>query len=238
MNLNLKDYIKIDSKRLAGFLVAFALLFVLSAYASFNILVDKFTLEVPEFIGRDMQEVAEILDVMAITVSVTGEEFDREMEAGRVLSQSVESGTIVSGQTEVEVVLSKGSEVRLIPSVIGLAYDEASEMLWEQQLEVEKVIRVHTGRVKDGLVLAQRPVPEEWTGESMTLVVSVGPRDVIYYNPYFLGMDKMDALMLARDLGLSVRVSELDNSNVISYQSPEPGAEIKRGGVLRLRVGG
>ena len=179
-----------------------------------------------------------MLSDMALSMTVTGEEYDREIEAGHVLSQSVEPGKIVNGQAVVEVVLSKGPEVRLIPPLLGLELDDATEILRQGQLVLNRVIRVHTGRAKEGTVLAQYPEPDEWTGQPMTLLVSAGPRDVIYYNPYFLGMAKMDALMLARDLRLSVRITELDNTSTISYQSPSPGAEIRRGDVLKLRVGG
>lgn len=236
--MNWKHYLEQDWKRLLGYLVAFMAMFALSALASFNLLIDRFTLEMPELVGRDLQEVNEMLSEMALSVTVTGEEFDREIEAGHVLNQSVEPGRIVRGQAVVEVVLSKGSEVRLIPSVTGLKFEDAAEILRQGQLVLDRVIRVHTARSRDGTVLAQYPEPDEWTGQPMTLLVSAGPREVIYYNPYFLGMAKMDALTLARDLRLSVRITELDNTNTISYQSPSPGAEIRRGDILNLRVGG
>ena len=235
--MDYRGYIKENWKRLAGYLVAFLAMFALSAFASFNLLIDKFTLEMPELVDRDLQEVHEMLKEIALTVKVKGEEFDREIEAGHVLTQSVDPGKVVRAQSVIDVTLSKGPEVRLIPSVVGMDFDVAMEALREQQLPIESVIRVHS-KMYEGVVIAQRPEPDEWTGQAMRLLVSSGPGDVIYYNPYFLGMAKMDALMLARDLGLSVRMSELDNTNVISYQSPSPGAEIKRGEVLNLRVGG
>lgn len=235
--MDYKAYINDNWKKGLGYLLALVAMVALSAFASFNILIDKFTLEMPELVGRDLSEVNEMLKELALTVKVTGEEFDREIDAGHVLTQSFEPGKVVRGQSVVEVTLSKGPEVRLIPSVIGMEFAEATEMLREQKLAFDSAIRVHTD-MGSGIVLAQYPEPEEWTGQAMTLLVSAGPRDVIYYNPYFLGMAKMDALMLARDLGLSVRISELDNTNVISYQSPSPGAEIRRGEILKLRVGG
>jgi serine/threonine-protein kinase len=230
-------YVNENRKRLAGYLAAFTAMFAISAIASFFLLIDRFTLEMPELVGRDIREVHEMLDNMALTVTVTGEEFDMEIEAGHVLAQSIEPGKVVRGQSVVEITLSKGPEERLIPSVTGMGFDKAMELLREQEMAIDRVIRVHSGSYA-GTVLAQHPEPDELTGQAMTLLVSAGRRDVIYYNPYFLGMAKMDALMLARDLGLSVKIIELDNSRIISYQSPDPGAEIKRGEVLNLRVGG
>lgn len=236
--MNWKHYLEQDWKKLMGYLVAFMAMFAFSALASFSLLIDRFTLEIPDLVGRDYKEVNEMLSDMALLMTVTGEEYDMEIEAGHVLRQSEEPGKIVRGQAVIAVVISKGAEVRLIPSVIGMEYDDAAEVLREGQLLLDRVIRVHTGREKEGTVLAQYPEPDELTGQPMTLLVSSGPRDVIYYNPYFLGMAKMDALMLARDLRLSVRITELDNTSTISYQSPSPGAEIRRGDVLKLRVGG
>lgn len=225
-------------KKATIYLAGFAVIFSLSAYLSFVLLGDRFTLEMPEFVGRDLSEASGMVKDLALTITVTGEEFDREIPEGYVLEQSVQAGTLVRGQSSVELIISKGPEVRLIPLVTGMEFEDALDLLEEKELAVQRSIKVHTGGVAQGKVLAQFPAPDEWTGESLTLVVSAGPPDIVLYTPYFLGMNRMDAIMLARDLGLSVRISELDNSDVISYQSPLPGAEINRGEVLKLRVGG
>lgn len=218
--------------------VMFVAVFAIATILSFSFLSDKFTLEMPDMVGRDLSEVQSMVEDVALLLVVNGESYDRQIPAGHVLKQSIKPGTVVKGLTQVDLVVSKGAEVRLIPSVTGLDMEAARTLLEEKGLDIIKVIEVHTRSVKQGTVLAQNPSPDKWTGQGMTLVVSKGVYDIIYYNPYFLGMQKVDALMLARDLGLSARISELDNSNVISYQFPDPGAEIMRGGVLRLRVGG
>lgn len=234
----MKITIEMDRKRTAIYLLAFCVLFALSSYISYSLLSTRFTLEVPDLMGRNLNEVGTITGDMALTVKVVADEFDEEMEAGRVLEQSVKPGTMVRGQAEVDLILSKGPEVRLIPAVVGIGITEAGEILAGQGLPVSRIVRVHTRGAPKGMVIAQSPEPNELTGQAMTLVVSQGKREPLYYNPHFLGMAKMDALMLARDLELSVRISELDNTNVITYQSPDPGTQIRRGDVLRLRVGG
>ncbi len=225
-------------KKTILYFLGFVAVFSISAYGSFMLLSDRFTLEMPEFVGRDLTEARGMVKDLALTVSVTGEQFDRDIPAGHVLAQSVRSGTMVSGQSAVQLTMSKGAEVRLIPLVTGMMLEEALEMLGDKELGVDRIISVHAKNIDEGKLLAQFPSPDEWTGESLTLVVSAGALDELLYTPYFLGMNRIDALMLARDLGLSVRIQELDNSEVISYQSPLPGAEINRGAVLKLRVGG
>lgn len=228
-----------DKYRKAIILLAgFVALFGVSALMAFYLVGSRLTVEMPELAGRDIKEVRLILSDMAINMKVTGEEYDRSVPAGHVISQSIKPGENVKAETSVELVLSKGAEVRLSPSVIGSTLDEANSVFKEKGLELGKVIYVHSTSVGKGVVIAQKPDPDEWTGEPIKIVASAGPYDVIYYSPYLIGMQKRDALMLASDLGLSVVIRELDESNVISRQAPEPGAEITVGETLALTVGG
>ena len=239
MNLKMKlNRLNINWKKVTIYLAVFGFVFWLSAYGSFKVFTDTFTLAVPALTGRSLQEAELMLDDMALKLNITNEVYDREIPEGHVLEQSIAPGTQVKGHASIDIILSKGVESRLIPSLTGLLYDDVTEELTENEIYVSRLIRVHSDSVEEGVIIAQHPQPEEVSGEDLSLVVSMGSSDVTYYSPYFLGMAKMDALMLARDLGFSVRITELDSSSVISYQSPRPGAEINRGDVLKLRVGG
>jgi beta-lactam-binding protein with PASTA domain len=101
-----------------------------------------------------------------------------------------------------------------------------------------KVIEVHSEEVPEGQVIAQRPAPEEWTGETITLIASAGPHDIIYYAPSFRGMSRDDALLLAAELGLESRVRETGGGEYVTFQRPEPGTELKAGSAVYLELGG
>lgn len=216
----------------------FGVLFAASALLTFYVVGRRLTVEMPELAGRDIKEVRLILSDMAINMNITGEEYDRTVPAGHVISQSIKPGENVISETSVDLIISKGAEVRLIPSVIGSTLDEARAIFKEKGLDVGRVIYVHSPTVGKDMVIAQKPDPDEWTGEAIKIVASAGAYDVIYYSPYLIGMQKRDALELASDLGLSVVIRELDESNVISRQAPEPGAEVTAGETLALTVGG
>ncbi len=219
-------------------LAFFLALCALSTFASYQFLSKGITVKVPEVKGKSLQESEMIVLEKGLLLKVDAERYDHTVPAGFVLDQDLPPGSHVRGQAEIKVVLSKGPEVRLIPSSLGMALEEAKASFMEKNLVVGKVIRVHSDSIQKGMVMAQEPAPEEWSGEHITLVVSDGPYDIIYYSPFFLGMNKRDALLIAANLGLNVEIRDLGGSSVITRQSPEPGKEISKGSTIRFTIGG
>ena len=229
----MKWYIRIPFK-LAFFLAVCAL----ATVVSYQFLSKGITVKVPDLKGKSLQESGMIMLEKGLTLKVDAERYDHTVPAGFILDQDMPAGSHVRGQVEVKVVLSKGPEVRLIPSAIGMAVKEARASFMEKNLVLGKEIPVHSEIVPKGTVIAQRPAPEEWSGENITLVVSDGPYDIIYYSPFFLGMNRRDALLIAAELGLNVELKDMGGSTVITRQRPEPGEEIKKGGTVRFTIGG
>lgn len=216
----------------------FALVCVVSGYVAFKILSSGLPVEVPAVTDRTVPEAREALEKLGLTLFVQSEEHDRSVPEGRIISQDIPAGSSVRGKAEVSVVVSKGPQVRQIPSVIGLGLDAAKKTLLKENLQLEKSIFVHSDTVEKGKIIAQRPAPDEWTGEGITLIASAGPYDIIYYCPFFLGMYKDDALLLAAELGLNAELREaVSGARFVSEQNPEPGGQIKQGDTLYLILG-
>jgi serine/threonine-protein kinase len=224
------------------YLLAFLLVGSAAAYISFRLLSAGLTVEVPALTGMSLAEAESALGLKGISLLVEAEEYDPTVPAGHVLGQDLEAGSHVRGEVEVKVVLSKGPEVRLIPSVIGESIGNATKLFVEKRLNLSRTIKVHSDTVVEGEIIAQRPAPEEWTGESITLIVSAGPYDVTYYCPSFQGMLKEDVLTLAAELGINVELTEPPGVRpalqIAVEQTPLPGAEIAIGGTVYIKLGG
>jgi beta-lactam-binding protein with PASTA domain len=220
----------------AGIALSVALV---SGLVSFYVISKVIKVEVPDLLGRSRVEASRLIHALGLELVVSEEVFDAYVPEGYVIEQSIEPGTYVENDTEVHIVVSKGPEVRLIPSFMGKQLDEAQRMLLAEGLELQQIIRVHSDTVAKGVVIAQRPEPEEWTGETITLVASAGPYEVVYYCPEFTGMRRDDAKFLARQLSLKVQVEgdEGSGSEVVK-QTPWPGTEIQAGNVVTLTFGG
>jgi serine/threonine-protein kinase len=222
----------------AVYLVSFLLVCGLSAAITFSVFIKIIKVEVPNVEGRSLGQAMELLENVGLELRLDHEVHDINVPAGHVIEQEVAAGSRAKGESEIGVVLSTGPEVKLIPSVTGLSLEDAMGVLQEEGLVFSKVIEVHSEEVPEGRVIAQRPGPDEWTGETITLIASSGPRDIIYYAPSFRGMSRDDALLLAGELGLEVRVRETGGDEYVTFQRPEPGTELKTGSTINLELGG
>jgi serine/threonine-protein kinase len=209
----------------------------LSAIFSFMYMSKVIKVEVPDLEARSMRDATRMLNTLGLNLSVKEEVFDVFVPKGHILEQDIPPGTYVENDTSVQVLLSKGPEVRLIPSFIGMSVDEVKEIIVAERLELDEFIQVHSATVREGTIIAQDPDPDEWTGGTITLIVSDGPYKATYYCPDFSGMMRDDALFLARQLRLTVVQRERDNPIVVA-QSPPPGEELEEGSTVTLRFGG
>jgi beta-lactam-binding protein with PASTA domain len=125
---------------------------------------------------------------------------------------------------------------------MGYRLEEATALFSEKGIAVSKVITVHSATAAKDTVIAQRPAPEEWTGEALTLVVSAGGYDVTYFCPAFTGMLKDEAVALAAELGLAVKFDKGGDLPgdlfSVTGQRPPPGEEMKAGDTVYLTAGG
>jgi beta-lactam-binding protein with PASTA domain len=217
-------------------LVVFAALATGSAYVTYRLMITRMTVEVPDLTGMDLNEADRALEARGLYLKVAGEDHDLQVAAGHVLSQDISAGEKVRGMAEINVVMSKGPAVKLIPGVVGEKLAEALKLFTQKGLEV-KVIKVHSDTVEEDMVIAQWPAPEDWKGQNITIVASDGRYEVSYYCPSFLGLIKEDALMLARELGLNVEITEADAEEVmVASQKPLPGEKIARGNTLYFHL--
>jgi serine/threonine-protein kinase len=217
--------------------VLFLLISLASGYIAFMVLSTSLTVEVPNLEGRSMKEASGSLDSIGLYINIENEEYSLAVAKGHIISQDVAPGSNIKGQSTVNVIISKGSEVRLIPFVIGKSVEETNKLFMKEELELNKIIYVHSDTVDEGVIIAQRPAPEEWTGESITLIASSGPYDVIYYSPFLKGMAKNDALLLATELGFNVELRQSTGTDIVIGQKPGPGIGIRMGDTIKLKLG-
>lgn len=108
-------------------------------------------------------------------------EYNREVEAGHVISQDPEAGTSVAPQTRVTLVISQGQKSVVVPSVLGETRDAARDKLRDTGLNV-KIEEEYNDEVAAGLVVRQslpdgRTVPY---GTEVTIFISMGPEESLY----------------------------------------------------------
>lgn len=218
------------------YIFSFVLLGLLFAYLTFKLMSFSRTVDVPDLSGKNLVEANEILNKKGLNLKIEGEEYDPSVASGYIVRQDVPAGSGVKEQRRIKVILSKGPRVQTIPSVIGESADKAESILLQNGLKVAKVIRVHSGTDERDKVISQKPGPDDKIAEKVTLVVSAGPYDVIYYCPDFQGKTPEEAQLLAEKLGLKLNIT--GSGEKVKSQKPKAGNQIKAGDIINIQLEG
>ena len=106
----------------------------------------------------------------------------------------------------------------------------------EKGLAIGEVISVHSDSVGKGKIVAQKPEPHERLSDKVTVLVSLGPHELIYSCPDFLNKSIEDAKETAGKLGLALETK--GTGNIVSAQRPRPGALVKNTDKIYLELRG
>jgi serine/threonine-protein kinase len=191
--------------------VALILLFAISLGGTmlyFNLSKPK-DIQIPNLVGKTSEEAEKILAENGIKIEYADEEYSKEVEAGKIISQEPpyrENYNVKEGSTIV-VVISKGAELTTVPKVIGMTKDEAIQELKNYNLKAE-VIEETSEEIKEGYITRQETAPETVidAGETIKIYVSIGTGRIQVVVPSVQGKQLEDARKILTDLKLKVEV--------------------------------
>ncbi len=223
---------------------------LLSGYLSFEILSFSKTVEVPDLKGKTLFEANDLLNKKGLLLKVEGEDYDPFIMSGRIIRQDIPPGNKVKEDRGIKVFLSKGPKVSSIPQLVGQTLEDAESIISKSGLKLGKVIRLHSDTVEKDRIIAQMPAADEAVGSDvsqkpedlmdkyhdLSVIVSSGPYDIIYYCPDFSGKSREEARALAEKLRLSAEFTG-SGEKVIS-QKPKPNSLIKTGETVHLQLDG
>lgn len=231
------------------YILGFMVIGLLSGYLTFKILSFSKTVEVPDLRNKSLVEANSLLSKQSLHLKVEGEEFDSLVAPGLIVRQDVPPGNTVKEQRGIKVFLSKGPRVLHIPDLTGQTLEDAEALVSKSGLRFSKVIRVHSNAVETDRVIAQRPTTDEVSGSgspqkiqeapqrhSLTLVVSAGRYDALYYCPDFTGKTQEEAVSIAEKLGIILEFS--GTGDKIKTQKQKAHTIIKTGDIVNLQLEG
>ncbi len=216
------------------YFLAFILLGLIFGYLTFKILSFSRTVEVPDLYSKSLIEANELLTKNGLYLKIEGEDYDSTVLPGHILRQDVPAGDKVKERRGIKVIISKGPRVHSIPMLVNETLLNAESILLQKGLKITKVIRVHSDTIEKDRIVAQKPEPDERVSGSITVLVSLGPHEVIYYCPDFQGMSIEEAKELTEKLNLKTEI-EGSGENV-EIQRPPPGRQIKAGDTIYLQT--
>jgi serine/threonine-protein kinase len=216
------------------YMLAFILLGLFFGFITFKILSFSRTVEVPDLYGKSSVEATNLLKEKGLNLKIEGEDYDSTIFPGHILKQDVPAKKKVKEGRGIKVILSKGPRVQSIPVLVTETLSNAESLLLQKGLKIAKVIRVHSDRIEKDRILAQNPEPTEKVSDYITVLVSSGPHEVIYYCPDFKDMTTEDAKELTERLTLKIETS--GSGSRVRAQKPKPGTYVKTGDTIYLQL--
>ena len=201
------------------------------------------SVQIPNIVGLTAEEAKIELEKMKLNYEVEAEEFNNEVELGRIISQNpkyAENYNVLEKST-VKVKISKGPELVKMPKVIGLTYEEAEQKLKALNINIEKIEET-SQKVEQGIVISQETAEGEEikVGETVKIHVSSGtgiPKVVVVG---VVGKTLEDAKSTLTALGLEVNIEEKEDVNksegIILEQSIVAGTTVEEGEKITLVV--
>jgi len=220
--------------RAVGYFVVFSVTGILIAYFTFYVLSSTESFEVPDLVGRSLLEANNLLTDRDLYLKVTGEAYDADIPSGHILQQDVPAGKLIKAGRRIGVIISKGPRILYTPMLSGLTIDEAESIAQQNNIRIEKIIKVHSSTAESGMVIAQDPNPEEHGAGGISLIVSIGDYDRYVVCPSFTDMELKKALKVAQAAGIDIATS--GSGTVVGSQSPAERTLIKRGSLVKLTL--
>ena len=207
--------------------------------------------DMPNVVGLSQDEAKQDIEEAKLVFEVAGEEYNKDVPEGFVISQKAEDdlgdftttpqNKKVKEGSKVLVKISKGQEKTTVPNVEGKEKEEAIKMLEDAKLKVE-VIEETSKTIKEGYVISQETEPdsEAFAGDTVKIHVSTGTGIKQVTVISVIGQDEATAKSNLENLGLKVNVSyntdESKGNGVVLEQSIDANKTVDEGTTITITV--
>ena len=225
------------------YILAFGILFFLSAVIFSQIILKGETVSVPDLTGKGLAEAKGLLEKKDLSLSQRGGEFNDQWPKGRIVRQVPAAGSKIRVTKVIQVFISSGSEKVAVPALEGRSLEAALPLLKDSGLFKGKLTQIHTPRFPAGKILAQRPQAKEAAerNSAIGLLVSQGDREERYVMPDLIGKNAATVIDQLKALDFMIGDSRSTyypglGKGIIIKQSPPNGYKIQKRNLITLEV--
>ena len=235
----------IKKHKVASAILGAILLFFIAFGATMGIveIANPNEVQIPDLVNKTEEEAEQILKDLKLKLVVKSEEYDENIEKGKIISQdpTYKENYKIKEHSEISVIISKGTEKVDVPNVVGKTKEEAEKELKDAGL-VPEIIEENDEKVEAGIVLSQDPEDGENVnkGSKVKLVVSKGSAIVKVEVPSLVGKNEQEAKALLAEAGLKANIindeDDSKNDGVVLRQSKEAGTQVQEGTTITITV--
>ena len=197
---------------------------------------------VPNLVGLAADSIRQE-DYPDFTISIDRYVVSEKYEAGVVVDQSPEADRQAKVGSTIKLTVSSGANEIQMPPLVNLTSQNAEQTLSALGLNLNIQIDERKNDIyTEGYVIETDPASGTplTEGQTVTLIVSLGPDVELVEVPTLVGEDVDEALKMIAKAGLqngSIRNDESDlPKGTVTFQSVEGGQMVKKDTVINLRV--
>ncbi|HHY90139.1 MAG TPA: Stk1 family PASTA domain-containing Ser/Thr kinase [Clostridiales bacterium] len=197
--------------------------------------------EVPNVVGKSLEEAQSILTNLGFKVEVGQEEYSSEYEKGVVIGQEPSAGTKRKTGYTVVLTISKGPRMVEVPKLVNENIKDIDLLLKGTSL-VEGKVEYEYSSLPVGIIIKQDPAPYTKVpeGTKINLVVSQGEEVKLVVMPNLLGKNIQDVKKEMEKLGLKLNITYKEDStaekDTVISQDVRAGTEIETNRVVNVVV--
>jgi serine/threonine-protein kinase len=193
--------------------------------------------DVPNVVGRNATEAADVLHRRGLEVDFVNRESD-SVPRDEVISQDPVAGASAREGSHVTVTVSGGKGTVAVPAVEGQSQDKAQQALRDAGFKTS-VKQVFSDSVPKGEVISTSPKggTQATKGRTVTLTVSQGSEGIAV--PKVVGLQRAEAESQLQAAGLTADVTEQESTQppgTVMKQDPPTGTSVDKGAAVKLTV--
>ncbi len=198
-------------------------------------------IEVPNFVGKTIDEVEDDTLLSSNLTLTKQEEYNADYDEGYIYDQSIAAGTQVEAGTEIIIKVSLGAKTIKVPDLEFMTVEEAEAELDKLGINY-KIVRQTSDEIEVDYVISTDPAAGEELSASqkLTVYISQGAEIAKVKIPNCIGLSRDEAKMKLADAGLLYEIKEeysdtVEEGKVID-QSPSDGKEVDTGTKIQLWI--
>jgi serine/threonine-protein kinase len=184
---------------------------------------------VPNLIGINIADSLDVLSSMNLYLKKGSEEFNSDVPAGLIISQSPVAGSIIKEGKAVNVTVSVGGEVIFVPDLTNQTVRSSQMVLRKNGLDLGEQDEKYSTVIEKGKIISQNPSPRTSIAKNglVNIVVSLGiPPEGVLLMPDFLGKNIFEPENWAQQYGVQIKnVNRIKDAvideNIVVKQMPE-----------------
>ena len=183
-----------------------------------------------------------IIEENNLKFEIKSEEYDEEIEAGKIISQdpAFKPNYSIKEKSTISVVVSKGQKIVTVPKVTGKEIQEAEDELTELGLKVE-IQEEESKKVEEGYVIKQDLAANTEVNAGSTIILTVSKGVEMVVVPNLIGKTQAEAQAEIENAGLTLNsvVNNEDTTKtdgVVLKQNLDIGSSVEKGTGITITV--